>query len=55
MSEEKVTQEEINELMNEAMTENSITCPECGEIMEVEDVKCPGCDWENPLVKKGLV
>jgi len=44
----------IDELMKEAMEEESITCPECGEILEVDADKC-SCDWENPLVKMGLV
>ena len=47
-------QEDINDLMEEAMEEDCITCPECGEIMEVSDPKCE-CGWENLLVKKGLV
>lgn len=44
----------IDELMQEAMLENSITCPECSEILEVDDAKCT-CGWENPLVKDGIV
>ena len=44
----------INRLMEEAMTEESITCPECGEILEVDDAKCP-CGWENLLVSERLV
>jgi len=45
---------ELDELMQEAMLEDSITCPECGEILEVDAAKCD-CGWENPLVKEGLV
>ena len=44
----------IDQLMQEAMLEESITCPECSEILEVDDAKCP-CGWENLLVKEGLV
>lgn len=45
---------EVDRLMSEAMTEESITCPECAEVMEVNDTKCE-CGWENILVKKGLI
>lgn len=54
MVEEQEDKDELNDLMEEAITEDSITCPECGEVMEVDDVKCI-CGWENLLVKKGLV
>ena len=45
----------VDQLMQEAMTEESITCPECGEILEVNEKKCSGCDWENLLVTEGLI
>jgi len=44
----------ISQLMEEAMCEDSITCPECAEVMEVSDTKCT-CGWKNLLVTKGLV
>lgn len=44
----------LDELMEEAMREDSITCPECGDILEVDTVKCD-CGWENPLVSEGLI
>ena len=46
--------ETINELMEEAIMEDSITCPECGEILEPDEAKC-SCGWKNPLVSEGLI
>jgi len=40
----------LDELMEEAMKEDSITCPECGEILEPDVDKCFACGWDNPLV-----
>ena len=44
----------MDELMQEAMEEDSITCQECGEVLEV-DAKTCDCGWVNPLVESGLV
>lgn len=49
-----VDKELLSELMEEAMEEGSITCPDCGEILEVDEEKCL-CGWGNLLVSQGLV
>jgi len=51
---DQTDKELLDQLMEEAMEEDSITCPECGEVMEADDAKC-SCGWENLLVKEGLI
>lgn len=41
----------LGQLMQEAMEEDCITCPECGELLEIEDKKCR-CGWKNLLTQE---
>ena len=49
-----VDKELLNELVDEAMERESITCPECGSVLEVDCKECT-CGWENLLVWMGVV
>jgi len=44
----------LDSLMEEAMMEDSITCPGCGDILEVDCIQCQ-CGWKNLLVSEGLI
>jgi len=44
----------INSLLEEALGEGVITCPECGERLEPDAVKCL-CGWKNVLMEAGLI
>jgi len=44
----------VDRLIQEALDEEHITCPECGSILETDTDVC-GCGWKNPLVEMGLV
>ncbi len=45
----------IQKLLQEALYDGVIECPDCGEQLEPDAECCSTCDWENPLVKRGFI
>jgi len=44
----------IATLLEEAVLDGAITCPNCGNRLEVDAEECH-CGWKNPLTTYGLI
>jgi formylmethanofuran dehydrogenase subunit E len=44
----------LEEIIEEAMMEDLIHCPKCGEALEMDAERC-SCGWKNPLLALGLI
>jgi hypothetical protein len=42
-------------LMEQAVTEGLMTCPGCGNSLEIDCPKCGGCGWENTILAEGWI
>ena len=44
----------IEKILEEAATQGTITCPDCGNLIEPDAMEC-SCGWLNPLPEMGLI
>jgi len=51
----KIDEDLLEELLEEAATEEIIHCPICASALEPDTEKCDNCGWENILVLEGYV
>ena len=52
---ESEAEDEIVQLLQDAVWEGIIECPDCGERMEPDCRRCPGCGKPNPLRAGGYI
>lgn len=46
---------DLTELLEQAVREGVIECPNDGTSIEPDAEKCPECGWVNPLREHGMI
>ena len=44
----------IKDLLKQALT-GTLTCGDCGSLLEPDAKRCGDCGWDNPLVLGGYI